>query len=236
NSNGDDTGSDATAAADSDTHKSAKDDTEQQQQETCNCRKRRKTKEDAEKPKRPPRHRTNRKRLRPEILQLRQLIVDLEARLTCLQRVRERGGAQPVSVSTMMRNEAAGRPDATANAYENAVEEYRQLQRAQQLNFDLRQALMEQAATNEELQRLFTQNLSPEDLHFILGIPYEEGVPAGMSRGERVYMYLEIHLLASKVILFLFWAISKAAATGGTDSIGRNSTKARGFQGRALRN
>ncbi|KAF1321829.1 hypothetical protein FI667_g11700, partial [Globisporangium splendens] len=232
NSNNDDTGSDATTAAgDSDTQRSAKDDdAEQQDQKTCNCRKRRKTKEDGEKLKRPPRQRTNRKRLRPEILQLRQLIVDLEARLTCLQRVRERGGVQPVSVSTMMRNEALGQPDATANAYENAVEEYRQLRRAQQQNLDLRQALVEQATAHEELQRLFAQNLTPEDLHFLCGIQSEDGVQAGMLGGERVYMYLEIHLLASKVILLLFWAISKAAATGGTSSVWRSITKQRGSQ------
>ncbi|KAF1321832.1 hypothetical protein FI667_g11710, partial [Globisporangium splendens] len=203
---------------DSDTPAPVKDrsDTEQQQETSSESKKAKKS--DDERPKRPPRQRTNRKRLRPEILQLRQLIVDLEARLTCLQRIRERGGAQPVSVSSMM-HIAPGQPDAAANAFENAVEEFKQLQRAQQRNLELRKALIEQAAMHEELQSLFAQNLSPEDLEFLCAIPQEE-ILARMLDGEHAYMHQKAQLFESKIMLLL-WVSSMVAAIGESKFISR---------------
>lgn len=113
-----------------------------------------------------PRQRT-RKRYKTEIEQLRELIVDLEARLANLERIRSHGprpanafSARSAEDSTTSSDER--NTDAASTEFENAVDEYKRLQRSRRMNADLRDALVEQTHMHEELENLFTQQLTPE--------------------------------------------------------------------------
>ncbi|KAF1322472.1 hypothetical protein FI667_g11273, partial [Globisporangium splendens] len=110
-----------------------------------------------------------RTRYKSQILQLRDLVVDLEARLVHLQRIRLLDDTSKTSTtssghtcSTTARSENSDQ-DVEPTSFETVIAEYKRLQLARRRNRQLRKALTERVNVHKQIERLlFTQRVLPE--------------------------------------------------------------------------